>query len=222
MTAAVKSLKKCKSPGNDGLSAEFYQHFWTILEQPLFNVFQSCVAKSELSSTMKQGTICLIPKPDKDPAFIENLCPITLLNLDYKIFASMFAKRLKSGLQEIISETQTGFMANRHISSNISLILDLLDYSDNIKTNSLILFLDFYKPFDTIEHHFLFKTLSSFGFGSNFINIIRMFYNNINSSVMMYPHTTNSQISNSKISPSGMPRRAFSVLVNCRTFINSY
>lgn len=107
---------------------------------------------------MKQGTICLIPKPEKDPLFIENWRPITLLNVDYKILASVLAKRLKRGLPEVISETQTSFMSNSHISSNIRLIFDLLDYSEFINSEALILFLDFYKAFDTTEHHFLFST----------------------------------------------------------------
>ena len=48
-----------------------------------------------------------------------------LLNCDYKIFSLIFAKCLKRGLNEIIGETQTGFMTNRHISSNIKLVLDI-------------------------------------------------------------------------------------------------
>lgn len=139
---------------------------------------------------MKQGTICLIPKPGKDLILIENWRPITLLIVDYKMFAQILAKRLKSGLQEIISETQTGFIANRHIRSNKRFILDLVDYLEYINTNALILFLDFYKAFDTIERHFLFTTLNSFGFGPNFVSVVQTLYKNINSCVMMYPNTT--------------------------------
>lgn len=187
---ALKTFKKGKSPGNDGLSAEFYLHFWSTIEMPLFEAFKYCIIQNELSPTMKQGTICLIPKPEKDILFIENWRPITLLNVDYKIFASVFAKRLKTGLQDVISETQTGFMSNRHISSNIRLIFDLLDYSEYINSEALILFLDFYKAFDTIEHNFLFLTLQNFGFGPNFVSTVQMLYKNINSCVMLYPHTT--------------------------------
>ena len=82
--------------------------------------------------SMKQGLISLLPKPDKDNLLIENWRPITLLNIDNKIVSLIFAKWLKRSLHEIISETQTGFMSNRHISSNIRLVLDLPDYSDNI------------------------------------------------------------------------------------------
>lgn len=190
LSDVVKKLKKLKSPGNDGLPTEFYLHFWDILEKPLFDALTDCITQNELSSTMKQGTICLIPKPEKDPLSIENWRPITLLNVDYKMLASVYAKRLQKVLPEIISETQTGFMSNRHISSNIRLVLDLLDYSEHITSNALILFLDFYKAFDSIEHNFLFATLRSFGFGESFVSTVQMLYKNINSCIMMYPNTT--------------------------------
>lgn len=54
----------------------------------------------------------------------------------------------ETNLNEIIGETQTGFMAKTHISSNIRLVLDLIDYSGLIQSDALILFLDFYKAFD--------------------------------------------------------------------------
>ncbi len=145
---ALRQMKKGKSPGPDGLSIEFDQNFWYILEEPLFLMFNDCIKKKELATTMKQGLISLIPKPDKDPLEIDNWRHITLLNTDYKWIALIYARRLKSGLDQIIHESQTGFMNNRHISNNIRLIFDLLGYSDQI------LFVDFCKAFGTIEHGF--------------------------------------------------------------------
>ncbi len=81
-------MKKGKSPGPDGLSIEFYQHFWYILEEPLFLMFNDCIKKKELATTMKQDLISLIPKPDKDPLEIDNWRHITLLNTDYKWIAN--------------------------------------------------------------------------------------------------------------------------------------
>lgn len=48
------------------------------------------------------------------------------------------------------------------------LVLELIDYSEIIETDSLIMFLDFYKTFDTVEHYSVFKTLEGFGFGLQF------------------------------------------------------
>ncbi len=87
-----------------------------------------------------------------------------MLNSDYKLLASLYARRLKPCLEEVISLTQSGFMKGRHISNNIRLVLDLLDYSELVNDDALILFLDFYKAFDTVEHAFMYEALRHFGF----------------------------------------------------------
>lgn len=45
--------------------------------------------------------------------------------------------------------------SNRHISNNVRLVFGLIDYSELISDDSFILFLDFYKGFDTVEHPFI-------------------------------------------------------------------
>ncbi len=113
-------MKKGKSPGIDGLSVEFSVHFWDIIQEPLFYMYCECTGQGEMITTMKQGVISLIPKPDKDNLLIENWRPITLLTIDYKILASVYAAGLKIGLPHIVAETQSCFIKDRHISNNIS------------------------------------------------------------------------------------------------------
>ena len=55
-----------------------------------------------------------------------NLRPFTLLNTDNKIFTKVSAERLKTGISEIISTTQSGFLKGRSIHKNIRLVLILL------------------------------------------------------------------------------------------------
>lgn len=112
---------------------------------------------------------------------LDNWRPITLLNNDYKILTHIFSNRLKEGLSQIISDTQSGFMKGRSIHNNIRLVLDLIEYSDYISDDGFILFLDFYKAFDMVEHPFIFKALELCSFGENFRNIIKCFYHNTNS-----------------------------------------
>jgi len=66
---------------------------------------------------MKQGIITLIPKPGINPKLIDNLRPITLLNNDYKILTHIYANRLKTGISQIISETQAMFPSTRFYSN---------------------------------------------------------------------------------------------------------
>lgn len=125
----------------------------------------------------------MIPKSRKYLLLLDNWRPISLLNNDYKIFALIFANRIKSIIDPLIDEAQSGFLKKRHISNNIRLILDLLDYSNLCMDKGFILFLDFYKAFDTLEHAFIFRSLKTFGFGEFFCKAIQTMYTNANSSV---------------------------------------
>lgn len=57
------------------------------------------------------------------------------------------------------------------------MVVDLLDSNHLIEDDGVILFLDFYKAFDTVEHPFILKALPYFGFGKqNFIDLISLLY----------------------------------------------
>lgn len=95
LEAAVKQLSLRKSPGQDGLSSDFYKHFWEDIKDLLFFAIQECIKNKSLMTTIKQGLITLIPKSGKDKKYLNNLRPITLLNVDYKLLAHVVANRLK-------------------------------------------------------------------------------------------------------------------------------
>uniref|UniRef100_A0A8C6K9W5 Reverse transcriptase domain-containing protein n=1 Tax=Nothobranchius furzeri TaxID=105023 RepID=A0A8C6K9W5_NOTFU len=186
---AIKSMASDRSPGPDGITTNFYKHFWEDLKLLLFSAINECINQKELMTTMKQGVIKLIPKPGKDKKKLSNLRPITLLNTDYKVFTKVLATRLKTGISEIISPTQSGFLKGRLIQNNIRLVLDLIDYNYLIKDDGFMLFLDFHKAFDSIEHSFIIKTFKHFGFGDAFLDMITMFYTDINSCVSLLEGT---------------------------------
>uniref|UniRef100_A0A3B1J8J0 Reverse transcriptase domain-containing protein n=1 Tax=Astyanax mexicanus TaxID=7994 RepID=A0A3B1J8J0_ASTMX len=185
LEVVVFKMQLNKSPGTDGLTANFYRFFWNDIKNILFRALHACIVRKTLTPSMKEGLISLIPKSGKDKRLINNLRPITLLNTDYKILSGALAARLKRGISAIISETQSGFLKDCSIHNNIRLVLDLLDYSDLFNEGGYMLFLDFYKAFDCVEHPFIMQTLAHFGFGPKFLNIVEMLYNNINSSVSL-------------------------------------
>ncbi len=190
MDSLIIKIPFNKSPGPDGLPFEFYRSFWNDIKCLILDVFKECLDRGELSESMKQGLITLIPKSNKDKKFLDNWRPINLLNSDYKLLASLYARRLKPCLEEVISLTQSGFMKGRHISNNIRLVLDLLDYSELVNDDALILFLDFYKAFDTVEHAFMYEALRHFGFGPKFVKTVQTLYKDITSNVSLSSGTS--------------------------------
>ncbi len=121
------------------------------------------IDRGSLPPTLSQRLITLIPKSKKVSSLLDNGRPVSLLNNDYKILALTMANRLKPILDSITDESQSGFMRTRHISNNVRLVLDILDYSELMEEDSLILFLDFYKAFDSLEHDFMMSVLNRFG-----------------------------------------------------------
>ena len=106
---AVKTFKCNKSPGNDGITIEFYKKFWPKLETVLIDSLNFSFEQGELSVTQRQAVITLIEKQGKDRNLIKNWRPISLLNVDYKILTKVLALRIKSILPEIINRNQTGY-----------------------------------------------------------------------------------------------------------------
>ena len=79
-----------------------------------------------LSISQKRGIISFIPKKDKDTSLLENLRPISLLNVDYNILTKVIAKRLEKLLPKIINPDQTGYVKGRYIGENVRLIQDIM------------------------------------------------------------------------------------------------
>ena len=78
----LKTFEKNKTPGNDGLTVEFYLTFWSILGKHLVVCFNYAHEHGELSNSQKQAVITLLEKKGKDKRFIKNWRPISLINVD--------------------------------------------------------------------------------------------------------------------------------------------
>lgn len=119
LSLALQAMPNGKTCGCDGLSTEFYKFFWPKLKQVYFNAIQHAVQCGSFFRSTKRGIITLIPKKNRDPLSLKNWRPLTMLNVDFKIYSKALANRMKRVLPTIISEDQTGFMKGRNIATNI-------------------------------------------------------------------------------------------------------
>ena len=95
-----------------------------------------------LSISQRPGIISLIPKKSKDKTILENLRPISLLNVDYKILTKVITKRIENVLPTLINPDQTGYVKGRYIGENIRLIYDIIHYTDKSNQKGIPIFLD--------------------------------------------------------------------------------
>ena len=165
---ALKEMQNGKSPGSDGFTSEFYKAFWEEIGDDVVQSINHAYDKGELSICQKRGVITLLPKKDKPTNVLNNLRPITLLNIDYKIATKVIANRLAKVLPDIISPNQTGYVKKRYIGENVRLIDDIINYAKLKKLPGIAVFIDFKKAFDSIEWDYLNKILNVFNFKDDF------------------------------------------------------
>ena len=133
--------------------------------------------KNELSDTQKQGILILLHKKG-DKSLLDNWRPISLLNIDYKIAAKILCRRLQKVINKIISKDQTGYLKFRSATENVRLIEDVIDFCLHLDLPGILIFLDFKKAFDSVNHNFLFQVLKKFNFKESFIRWIKVLYHN--------------------------------------------
>ena len=178
----LKKMKHNKTPGIDGITAEFLKVFWDKLKMFITNAINCCLTNGEMSITLRQCIIVCLPKGDKDRSLIKNWRPISLLSIFYKLASGTIAERLKTVLDQIISKTQSGFVPGRNISDCTRLIYDLLYLAQDKDYTGLLI--DFEKAFDSISWKFLYKTLKMFGFSEDFIRWVKLFNTNIKAYIL--------------------------------------
>ena len=182
--SVLQSFQKNKTPGNDGLTIEFYLAFWPLIGKCLVDCINHVYEFGELSTTQKQALVTLIEKKGKDKRLIKNWRPISLINVDAKIISKVLAKRLEKVLPCIIHENQNAFVKGRSIFDALRTIDDVVDYTKRNCLPGILVAIDSEKAFDTLEFNFLIKTLHKFNFGPSFIHWIRILYKDVSSAVI--------------------------------------
>ena len=81
-----------KSPGQDGLIKEFYEHFWDDLEFYFIDFLKQSKSNGHLSISQRQAIIKLIAKKDRDKRFVKNFRPVSYLMLTQKYFLTYLRK----------------------------------------------------------------------------------------------------------------------------------
>ena len=146
--------------------------------------------KEQLCTSQRQAIIILIGKKDKDKRFVQNWRPISLLNVDVKIISKALSKRLKNVLSSLILDNESAYVDGRFISEGRRLIEDVLQITDALKLNGMLVTVDIQDVFDSVNQQFLTLALRRYGFGKTFIKWMKTLLNNQESCIINGEITT--------------------------------
>ena len=180
--AALKAFQRNKTPGNDGLTVEFYLAFWPLVGKCLVECLNFAHHRGELSTSQKQAMITLLEEKDKDKRFLKHWRPISL--------SKALAKRLEPILPSLIHHSKTAFIKGRSIFDAVRTIDDTLEHAKRNNRSGILVAIDFEKAFDSLTRKFLLKVLQKYNFGTYFMQWIKTLYTNLSSCVLNNGFTT--------------------------------
>lgn len=165
------SMHPLKAPGVDGMPALFYQKYWHVVGE---SVYQTC-----LEFLNDDGDLCLlnhtlialIPKV-KEPKLVIEFRPISLCTVLYKIVSKAIANRLKTWLPTIKLEEKSSCVPGRQLTDNVLVAFETMhkiQMTKSGKLSYLALKLDMSKAYDRVEWKFLESIMHQMGFASRWI-----------------------------------------------------
>ena len=156
-------MKKDKSPGEDGITIEFYKTFLDVLTPELSEIFNNLKFSHNTPASWKNAIIKLLFKKN-DVRKLENWRPISLTNVDYKILSKMLTNRLNNIMHVIIPLEQKCGVKDRRSTDIIRNLATFRDYMDD----GYFVTIDQSKAFDKVNHKYLIKVLEHIGLKGDF------------------------------------------------------
>ena len=185
-----KALKTCKdsTPGLDGIPYSYYKLFAKELLPLILDAWAYTRVVNKLPNSQLTSCISLIPKSGKDKYNIKNWRPISLSSCDLKIITKALSHKVSKYLQEIIFESQMGYVPGRNINFNNRLIRAAITYCKSNKVNYTLTSLDAQKAYDSVSHSYIKTVLKAYNFPDSFINIVDVLHSNLKAVVQVNGH----------------------------------
>nr|GEW74880.1 RNA-directed DNA polymerase, eukaryota [Tanacetum cinerariifolium] len=181
---AVWNCGDNKSPGPDGFTFEFFKRFWDLIGADFYDAFNHFFVYDAFSNGCNSSFIALIPKVI-DAKFVNDFRPISLIGCIYKVVTKVLANRLVSVIQELISDTQSAFVAGRQILDGPFILDEILYWCKRKNKKSIFFKVDFAKAYDSVRWDYLLDVLEAFGFGHTWRQWIRGTLSSARASVLI-------------------------------------
>lgn len=171
------ALKKCNNnftSGPDNIPSFLLKDCASIFMNPLHKIFNLIIKQQTVPKLWKEA--CITPVFKKgDVSEISNYRPISLMCNFAKIFEKTLYKQIYSSVKYLISPYQHGFIEKRSTITNLTIFSQFVSEAINDKTQVDVIYTDFQKAFDQIDHYILLNKLHKLGFSNSLLCLLRSY-----------------------------------------------
>ena len=154
----LKQLNVHKSPGPDGIHGKVLKNCRESIAYPLSCLFKISYNTGQIPAEWKLANV--VPVHKKGPkTSVENYRPISLTSLVMKIFEKIVRDELLAKCQHKINQAQHGFLPQKSCTTQMVDFIDSLTFSINDNVRSDVIYFDFAKAFDSVNHDIILQKL---------------------------------------------------------------
>ena len=161
---SLSYLDISKSCGPDGIPPLLLQECSFQIAPSICDLFNHSLHIGHIPSEWKSANITPVhnyKKGRKEPA--ENYRPISLLPILGKVLERCVCLRLYDHVKHLLTSLQHGFLRQRSCVTQLLSVLHIIGQSLDKNTQTDIVYLDFAKAFDSVDHKILLHNLKSYG-----------------------------------------------------------
>jgi hypothetical protein len=222
--SALSRIKTNKSVGPDGISHRILKDMSFILAEPLTAIINTSIRLGTVPDAWKISRVTPLPKV-MPPVNIEtDIRPIAITNVMAKIAERFVGQFFNEYFDGVIDGNQFGCVRGRSTThALIKVVHELFHASDNPHNFIRILFVDFSKAFDRIDHNVLMRKLAYYNIPQHIVSWSMDFLADRKQivkigNVFSHPVITNAGVPQGTISGPN----DFKLLINDLTFASTY
>lgn len=156
----LKNLDPNKAPGPDQIHGKILKNCASALCTPLTLLFQSSFYTCSIPTDWKSANVVPVYKKGSKNS-VQNYRPISLTSLIMKVYEKVLAAELLKRVNNKINPWQHGFLPLKSCESQLLPFVDELARTLNQGSRTDIVYFDFAKAFDSVNHDILLDKLKN-------------------------------------------------------------
>ena len=169
----LKNLNPSKALGPDKISGKVLKNCCHTLNVPLSILFRKSYSSGILPSEWKLANVVPVHKKGSK-SDVQNYRPISLTSLVVKVMERIVRDELMNQCSGLLDPRQHGFLPQKSCSTQLLQFCDSLSLSLNRNIRSDVIYFDFAKAFDSVNHDLILEKLKfSYGVDGKLLAFIK-------------------------------------------------